>query len=68
MTVKPLVEAFFAWVKKVGGSNRLPKGKTLEGFNYYIYQEEPLKMFLNDGEVPLDVSDFMSCHQIAHIS
>lgn len=54
MTVKPLVEAFFAWVKKVGGSNRLPKGKTLEGFNYYIYQEEPLKMFLNDGEVPLD--------------
>ena len=35
MTVKPLVEAFFAWVKEMGASNRLPKGKTLDlsGFN-----------------------------------
>ena len=54
MTVKPLVEAFFAWVKEVGSSNRLPKGKTREGINYCINQEEALKVFLNDGEVPFD--------------
>ena len=48
MTVKPLVEAFFAWVKEVGTSNRLPKGKTLEGINYCINQEEALKVFLNE--------------------
>ena len=54
MTVKPLVEAFFAWVKEIQSSNRLPKGKTLEGINYCINQEEALKVFLNDGEVPLD--------------
>ena len=52
ITVRPLVEAFFAWVKEVGVSNRLPKGKTLEGINYCINQEETLKVFLNDGEVP----------------
>src|SRR5699024_11822707 len=50
ITVKPLVEAFFAWVKEIQSSNRLPKGKTLEGINYCINQEEALKVFLNDGE------------------
>ena len=54
MTVKPLVEAFFAWAKEVGATGRLPKGKTLEGINYCINQEEALKVFLNDGDVPLD--------------
>ena len=54
MTVKPLVEVFFAWVKEVQSSNSLPKGKTLEGINYCINQEEALKVFLNDGDVPLD--------------
>ena len=54
ITVKPLVEAFFAWAKEVESAGRLPKGKTLEGVNYCIKQEEALKVFLNDGEVPLD--------------
>ena len=54
IAVRSLVEAFFAWVKEVGASDRLPKGKTLEGINYCINQEEALKVFLNDGEVPLD--------------
>ena len=35
-------------------SGRLIKGKTLEGINYCINQEEALKVFLDDGEVPLD--------------
>lgn len=54
MTVKPLVEAFFVWAKGVQSSSRLSKGKTLEGINYCINQEEALKVFLIDGEVPLD--------------
>ncbi|WP_182278926.1 hypothetical protein [Mediterraneibacter gnavus] len=51
MTVKLLVETFFAWVKEVGFSNRLSKGKTLEGINYCINQEEALKVFLIDTVV-----------------
>ena len=31
-----------------------PKGKILEGIHYCINQEEALKGFLNDGEVPFD--------------
>ena len=54
MTVRPLVEAFFAWAKEVESTGRLPKGKTLEGIHYCINQEEALKVFLDDGEVPLD--------------
>lgn len=54
MTDKPLVEVFFAWAKEVQSAGRLPKGKTLEGINYCINQEEALEVFLNDGEVPLN--------------
>lgn len=54
MTVKPLTEAFFAWAKEIQSSGRLSKGKTQEGINYCINQEEVLNVFLNDGEVPLD--------------
>ncbi len=48
------MEAFFAWAKEIKESGRLIKGKTLEGINYCINQEEALKVFLDDGEVPLD--------------
>lgn len=54
ITVRPLVEAFFAWAKEVQSADRLPKGKTLERLNYCINQKEALKVILNDGEVPLD--------------
>jgi len=54
MTVKPLTEAFFAWAKEIQSSGHLSKGKTQEGINYCINQEEVLNVFLNDGEVPLD--------------
>ena len=54
INLKPLVEAFFAWEKEIRESGRLIKGKTLEGINYCINQEEALKVFLDDGEVPLD--------------
>ena len=54
MIVKPLVEDFFMRAKEVQSARRLPKGKTLEGIHYCINQEKALKVFLNDGGVPLD--------------
>ena len=53
LTVRPLVEAYFAWIRENAG--RVPqKGKTSEGFSYSLNQEKYLKRFLEDGEVPMD--------------
>ena len=43
INLKPLVEAFFAWAKEIQASGRLSKGKTLDGINYCINQEETLR-------------------------
>ena len=53
LTVKPLVDAYFAWVKE-NISKVTAKGKTHNGFSYSINQEKYLRVFLEDGEVPLD--------------
>jgi transposase len=53
VSVKPLVEAYFVWVKEHIGKV-LSKSKTWSGFNYSINQEKYLKAFLDDGEVPMD--------------
>ena len=53
LTVKPLVDAYFAWAKQ----NVLavtPKSKTANGLTYSINQEKYLRTFLEDGEVPMD--------------
>lgn len=56
-SIKPLVEEFFAWVKKqAAGGAVLPKSETAKGLTYCINQEEYLKVFLTDGEVPIDNS------------
>lgn len=56
-TIKPLVEEYFTWVKeRLVDSSCLPKGKTAEGLKYSINQKEYLKVFLTDGEVPIDNS------------
>jgi len=55
--VRPLVEEYFAWVKeRLSDTTVIPKGKTASGLKYSINQEEYLKVFLNDGEVPIDNS------------
>ena len=55
--VKPLVEAFFAWIRQQKESPKvLPKSKTMEGLNYCLNQEKYLKVFLTDGNVPIDNS------------
>lgn len=52
-TVQPLVEDYFAWIKKQEGKVP-PKSKTGKGIIYSINQEKYLRTFLKDGEVPLD--------------
>ena len=53
LSVKPLVEAYFTWVRE--NLPKVPqKSKTWEGFSYSLNQEKYLKVFLEDGEVPMD--------------
>lgn len=53
LSVRPLVEAYFTWVRE--NIPKVPsKSKTHEGFSYCLNQERYLKMFLGDGEVPMD--------------
>jgi transposase len=53
LLVKPLVDAFFEWIKE-HRADVMPKSKTTEGINYCINQESYLREFLSHGEVPLD--------------
>ena len=53
LEIKPLVDAYFAWVKK-HQDEVLPKSQTGTAFNYSLNQEGFLRVFLEDGEVPLD--------------
>ena len=54
-SIKPLLEEFFAWLRKIQTDQTvLPKGETAKGINYCLNQEEYLKVFLSDGEVPID--------------
>lgn len=56
-SIKPLVEEFFAWLKEIkSDSVVVPKSETAKGINYCLNQEEYLKVFLTDGEVPIDNS------------
>lgn len=53
LSVRPLVEAYFVWVRET--LPKVPqKSKTWEGFHYSLNQEKYLKVFLDDGEVPMD--------------
>ena len=56
-SIKPLVEECFAWVKeRLEEESCLPKGKTAQGLKYSINQEAYLKVFLENGDVPIDNS------------
>jgi hypothetical protein len=56
-TIKPLVEEFFAWVKQqLADCTVMPESKTGKGLQYCINQEKYLKVFLTDGDVPIDNS------------
>ncbi len=53
--VKPLVEAYFAWVHEQDPACILSE-KTREGLKYSLNQEKYLKVFLEDGNIPIDNS------------
>lgn len=56
-SIRPLVEEYFSWTKEVFRQGLiLPKNETAKGLVYSINQEEYLKVFLTDGEVPIDDS------------
>lgn len=56
-SIRQLVEEYFAWIKEVFRQEPiLPKSETAKGLAYSINQEEYLKVFLTDGEVPIDDS------------
>lgn len=55
--IKPLVDAFFVWAKEqILLGTVPPKSETGKGLTYVINQEKYLRVFLEDGEVPIDNS------------
>lgn len=57
-SVKPLVDAYFQWVKESAASEELDSSSKLrEALNYSINQEKYLRVFLEDPYVPLDNND-----------
>ena len=54
--VKPLVEAYFVWVKEQMPKTD-PSSDTGRALNYSLNQEPYLRTFLENGEVPLDNND-----------
>ena len=44
------------WTKIIEQCSNRPKGKTAEGLRYSVNQEKYLKVFLTDGNVPIDNS------------
>lgn len=53
--VRPLVDAFFTWAHKTAADTTiLLSGKTYTGIHYCLNQEEYLRAFLKDGEIPID--------------
>ena len=53
VVVKPLVDALFAYLKKTH-IEVSPKSKLGDAYGYTLNQEKYLRVFLADGEVPID--------------
>ena len=53
VVVKPLVDALFVYLKQKEPKIKA-KGKMRDAFNYALNQEKYLKVFLTDGEGPMD--------------
>jgi len=51
--IRPLVNALFAYLK-LHESEIPAKGQLREAFTYFLNQEKYLKVFLEDGDVPMD--------------
>lgn len=54
-SVKPLEDAYFAWVKEVANQPGLDNSSKLRAaLTYSINQEQYLRAFLDDERIPLD--------------
>lgn len=53
LVVKPLVDALFVYLKSTS-QNVSAKSKLGEAYGYMLNQEKYLRVFLTDGEVPID--------------
>lgn len=53
LVVKPLVDALFVYLKSTS-QNVSAKNKLGEAYSYILNQEKYLRVFLTDGEVPID--------------
>ena len=53
LVVKPLVDALFVYLKSTS-QNVSTKNKLGEAYGYMLNQEKYLRVFLTDGEVPID--------------
>ncbi len=57
-SVKPLVDAYFAWIKETLSNPGLDKSsKLVSALNYSRNQEKYLRVFLDDPKLPLDNND-----------
>ena len=52
---KPLVEAYFAWIKSIDPDTVISEN-TKKGLQYSVNQEKYLRVFLENGAVPMDNS------------
>ena len=52
---KPLVEAYFTWVKSIDPDSVISEN-TRNGLRYSLNQEKYLKVFLEHGDIPIDNS------------
>ena len=56
--VKPLVDDYFDWVKKILDTTVLDKAsKTYKALTYSLHQEEYLREFLSNPIIPMDNND-----------
>lgn len=53
LVIKPLVDALFAYLKKMEPTV-LASGQLRKAYTYILNQEKYLRVFLEDGEVPID--------------
>ncbi len=53
VVIQPLVDALFAYLKQKK-EQIVVKGKLEAAFTYLLNQEKYLRVFLNDGDVPMD--------------
>ena len=56
-SVKPLVDAFFAWVKDILDNKVISSTDLRKALTYSVYQEKYLRVFLESGIIPLDNND-----------